>query len=52
MEIKQPRKVIQLTAIHQHEGDDLVVALCDDGSIWVLSNIEGWEQIADVPQYD
>lgn len=52
---KAPRKTVALMA-HEHENLYLVLALCNDGTIWQLVGIERgapkWEQIPNPPEFD
>lgn len=56
---KEPRKIIQIsTTLYQNESDALFVgvptitALCNDGTVWTLSQQRqrGWEKVVDIPQ--
>lgn len=40
----KPRKIIQIAPVHAN----VVFALCDDGTAWVLAG--GWKQLPDIPQ--
>lgn len=48
------RKVIQVCESNagvQHDVDWNVTALCDDGTLWWLNNVNGpWNSLPDVPQ--
>lgn len=51
------RKPIQIHAIIgpdtvQWQGSMLVMALCDDGSIWERWNDGSWTRLPDIPQDD
>ena len=41
------RKIIQI----QPTGDDQVMALCNDGTLWVSEGLE-WRKCPDIPQGD
>lgn len=57
MENKTPRvrEVVQLVTRDLHEGDAQLIALCEDGSMWLFRGIVGgtssgkWIQITPVP---
>jgi hypothetical protein len=48
------RKIVQIAtaARNDSEGDGsrFLYALCDDGSIWRMSDLRGWHQLPDIPQ--
>jgi hypothetical protein len=51
-EIQKPkRKVIQISNSLAESGFSLT-ALCDDGSIWSITNYSTWERMPDIPQED
>ena len=45
---KEPRKIIQFQLTH---SQDEVVALCNDGTMWVSAGME-WERAPAIPQGD
>lgn len=56
---KEPRKIIHIsTTLLQYEKDPLciglptITALCNDGTVWTLSQQRqrGWEKVVDIPQ--
>ncbi len=44
----RPRKIVQITA--SGDVNDSVYALCDDGSVWAISNLHGWTEFPAIPQ--
>lgn len=42
------RKVIQISS-HVRNGEQRIVALCDDGTIWWKGYLNDWAQIDPVP---
>jgi hypothetical protein len=49
------RKVISLTRRHLDNGDDQLIALCDDGTMWLSQgNVKTckWNRLPDIPQPD
>lgn len=50
------RKIVQITSCgvvnhYSTQCDMLLHALCDDGSLWVVSNAgEGWQRVAEIPK--
>lgn len=43
------RKIIQISAYTNSLGEG-VFALCDDGTLWRLSPMFGWESVNKIPQ--
>ena len=43
-------KVIQITSTRDADGDPVLYALCNDGSIWRRAWGGIWEQVEDVPR--
>ena len=51
--LAQPRKIVQIAvapAGTEHEPD--VVALCNDGTVWILSIHGQWHQLPAIPQQE
>ncbi len=48
------RKIIQIAAAYNElSGGSVIVALCDDGSLWEIGHRLGqyeWEQVIPIPQ--
>lgn len=48
------RKIIQITVANHREFMDLVYALCDDGSVWLLevrvSGLGEWVRLPGLPE--
>lgn len=42
---KKPRKIIRIT-----EVDSWPCALCDDGTVWMLTHQEQWKKLPSIPQ--
>lgn len=45
------RKAIQITTIQDTYGRHKLVALCDDGTIWVYDDMS-WTQTFSIPRHD
>jgi hypothetical protein len=43
-----PRKITQLAAVSAGDATGFLYALCDDGTVWMLSG--GWEKMESIPQ--
>jgi len=48
METASDRKVVQISTMVHAEKDWALVALCDDGSLWLYRG--SWSQIEGIPQ--
>ena len=49
------RRVISIKTIVDSTGEERVLALCDDGTIWIYDNVVDeftWHRLADIPQED
>ncbi len=47
---KEPRKIIQITAVERH-GVEYLTALCNDGTVWeIWARDGGWTKYKDIPQ--
>ena len=45
------RKIIQIdTIVAADTGDEIPMALCDDGTVWFLYRSVGWRKAAGIPQ--
>jgi hypothetical protein len=45
------RKPVKIEAAFSDHWGHFYTAICDDGSVWTLTNHhEGWERLADIPQ--
>ena len=42
------RRVVQLLSRSLYEGDDQVIALCEDGSMWKLVGVQ-WKELPSIP---
>ena len=46
-----PRQIVQITAITPASTPDLIIALCNDGTLWSLSiTRHEWKQYPPIPQ--
>jgi hypothetical protein len=46
------RKIIQISASALNDGNDVLYALCDDGTVWYTCDDKNWIQLAEIPQHN